>query len=452
MRVCFAVLHYDPRVAGPDVAAYLDRVPLHRELPRELAVRGHEVHLVHLYPTSQRYVENDVTYHFAASPAAVRQVVGLLGRARGRDPAIYEPAFRAVKLIRDLRPDVVHFHGLTLTWNLFLASNALRATPLLLHYHGGLPPRNPLARHALRFTYERAARFLFTTRDQSEPFVQAGLLRDDGRVVELGETSSTFRRLDRALARRVTGMRGDPVFVWTGRLHPIKDPVSALLGFEKILAAWPTTELYLHYLTDELLPELRSFVESREHLGGHVHFRGRAAPDQMEAIYNSADFFLQGSRREVCGTSLLEAMACGTIPIVTDIPPFRAMTAGGRFGRLFTPGDPESLARAALSVAREEIEPTSRDLRDHFERELSFSALGEKLDRIYRAIAPGPLVSSPQRHQHDRSADDPTGQLRPYRAVGSVGGNEERRAEDERDEAGRVGDGEQLRAFVVEGE
>lgn len=106
----------------------------------------------------------------------------------------------------------------------------------------------------------------------------------------------------------------------------------------------------------------------------------------MEAIYNSADFLLQASRREYSGVAVLDAMVCGTVPIVTDIPSFRAMTDGGRFGRLFPVGDAEALARAALDVPRDEIPALSAAVRRHFEGRLSFAAAARRLDEIYVEI------------------------------------------------------------------
>ncbi|HWQ14603.1 MAG TPA: glycosyltransferase family 4 protein, partial [Roseiflexaceae bacterium] len=257
--------------------------------------------------------------------------------------------------------------------------------PLVLHYHGGYPPRNPLARAALRAGLGRAARLLFTTREHARPFVETGLV-DGAQVAVLMETSSAFRPLPQDKARCATGMHGDPVFLWAGRLHPVKDPLTALRAFAQIAAARPAARLYMHYLTAELEEEVRAFLAARPGLAARVELRGRAPFERMEAIYSSADFLLQASRREFSGCAVLEAMACGAIPAVSDIPSFRAMTCGGRYGVLFPPGDAAALARGVLAIPPAEIPARAAAVRAHFERALSFPALAEQLEKVYRGL------------------------------------------------------------------
>jgi glycosyltransferase involved in cell wall biosynthesis len=386
MRVCFAVLHYDARVATRDFVEYLDRLPIHRELSGQLAVRGHDVHVVHLFPCRGQVEIAGVRHYFEPSTRAMRALSDAFGSRLRRDPAVYQPAIPAIRRIRSIWPDVVHFHGLTLTWNLLLISLLLdRRIPIVAHYHGGLPPKNPVARFVQRHAARRVSRFLFTTTDHAKPFVdEVGL--DPQRVVEFLETSSTFQMRDRTEARRQTGLAGDPVFLWTGRLHSVKDPVTALRGFERILATWPGAQLHMYYLTDELLPRLRAFIAERPGLAARVHFHGRVPWADLEAVYNSADFFLQASRREVGGYALLEAMATGTIPVVTDIPSFRSMTDNGRYGLLFPPGDDIGLARRVLEVRREDIPELSRGVRQRFSSALSFPALARSLEQIYASL------------------------------------------------------------------
>ncbi|MFN8497663.1 MAG: glycosyltransferase family 4 protein [Anaerolineae bacterium] len=388
MRVCYAVLHYDDRVAERDVAAYLARVPIHRALPREMAALGYDVHVVHLYPTDARTMDGGVTHHFVASGRIARGAADIASRLRQRDPALYEPAFRAVEAVRALQPDIVHVHGIGLNLNLFLLSHALgRTPPIVLHYHGGYPAASRVGRALQRANVRRAARLLFTTHAHAQPFIAAGVLAGDERVVAVMETSSDFAPAPRREARQRTGMAGQPVFLWVGRLAPIKDPLTALAGFERILAAWPQAELYMHYLTDELLPQMRAFCEQRPGLRAHVHFRGVAPYERMPDIYNSADFLLQASRREFSGCAVLEAMSCGVIPVVTDIPSFRAMTDGGCHGALFPPGRPDALAEGALRICPADIPTRSAAVREHFEAALSFAAMARQLAALYESLA-----------------------------------------------------------------
>ena len=44
----------------------------------------------------------------------------------------------------------------------------------------------------------------------------------------------------------------------------------------------------------------------------------------------AADLFVLGSHREGSGYSLIEALACGLPPVVTDIHAFRTLTGCGR--------------------------------------------------------------------------------------------------------------------------
>ncbi|MFN8472667.1 MAG: glycosyltransferase family 4 protein [Anaerolineae bacterium] len=388
MKVCFAVLHYDERVAEHDVAAYLRTVPVHRALPREVAALGHDVDVVHLYPRDTVYAEDGVTYHFIASGRVPRAAARVASGIRHGDAAAYEPAWRAIDAIRALRPDIIHVHGIGLNLNLFLLYRALGRTrpPVVLHYHGGYPAVSRIGRALQRANFRRAARLLFTTHTHAQPFIDGGVLDNDDRIVDLMETSSDFAPIPRGEARRRTGMAGEPVFLWVGRLDPVKDPLTALQGFARILDAWPHAELYMYYRTDALLPQMRAFCDGKPHLAQHVHFRGAAPYERMPDIYSSTDFLLQASHREFSGCAVLEAMACGVIPVVTDIPSFRAMTAGGCHGVLFPPGCPNALAAGVLRVPPAEIPARSAAVRKHFHATLSFPALAWRLAEVYAGV------------------------------------------------------------------
>jgi glycosyltransferase involved in cell wall biosynthesis len=118
-----------------------------------------------------------------------------------------------------------------------------------------------------------------------------------------------------------------------------------------------------------------------------VELVGRIPHDAVEDFLNSADFIIQSSRREVAGYSVVEAMACGVVPVVTDIPSFRAMTENGSYGVLFPAGNHELLADRVLALGQDALEALSRQVRAQFVRSLSYDAMAQVYERALQGRA-----------------------------------------------------------------
>jgi glycosyltransferase involved in cell wall biosynthesis len=382
VRILFVSPFYDPALADP--ASSLERFPILRELPAEMRRRGHQVRAIGLSNSEARHVRDGVRYDWLRPPAPLRLPARLAHRWKPHfGPAYYQPSPRLAGLVRRLRPDVLHVFGLTMDLQLLLLTRVAPATTrIFVHYHGGQPPSGRLRFAIQRRAFERIDKALFTSAEQWDAWLAARLLRPD-QVAQVIETSSPFSSMPREQARALSGMRGDPVYLSVGRLHPIKDPLTMLRGFATIAERQPHARLYLHYLTGEMLDEARACVASAPGLEQRVEFRGRARPEEMQAIYSSADILLQASLREWSGLAVLEAMSCGCIPVVTRIPSFTAMTGDGAFGRHFEVGDADGLARAALAIEDRAALPAR--IQRHFHEELSFAAMARRLETLYEA-------------------------------------------------------------------
>jgi glycosyltransferase involved in cell wall biosynthesis len=81
----------------------------------------------------------------------------------------------------------------------------------------------------------------------------------------------------------------------------------------------------------------------------------------------------------------MEACACGTVPVVTDIPTFRMLT-GGVAGALWPAGDAAGLARALADVARRDLGAERARLAEYFAREMSWDAIGKRAVEIYERV------------------------------------------------------------------
>jgi len=82
-----------------------------------------------------------------------------------------------------------------------------------------------------------------------------------------------------------------------------------------------------------------------------ISFRPFLPADELYRTLTGADIYVSCSESDGTSVSLLEAMALGLYPIVTDIPANREWIADGENGRLFPVGDFEALAKVIDEVS-----------------------------------------------------------------------------------------------------
>jgi glycosyltransferase involved in cell wall biosynthesis len=284
-------------------------------------------------------------------------------------------------------PTVVHFNGLIFPLQLGALRALLSRRIAIVVQHHAERPWQGLRRSIQRWGLQTVDGFFFAASEQASSWVEHGLISGRQRVYEVMEGSTNFHRQDRAAARARTGLTGNPVVLWVGRLIALKGPLTVLKGFESVLHHFPDARLHMVYGTDDLLPAVRAYISQNALLSRSVTLWGSKPHDALEHFYNSADYFVLGSHYEGSGYSVAEAMACGVVPVVTDIPSFRVLTDGGKIGACWPPGDGGAFAEAFLRVSRQPIQNISDRAVRFFEEHLSFPAIARKALRAYRELA-----------------------------------------------------------------
>jgi glycosyltransferase involved in cell wall biosynthesis len=187
-------------------------------------------------------------------------------------------------------------------------------------------------------------------------------------------------------ARRQSGVDGSPALLWVGRLNGNKDPLTVLRGVAAFFEACPAARLTMVYASAELEPDVRRVIAAAPALAARVRLAGRVPREDMPAYFSAADIFVLGSHREGSGYAAIEALACGALPVLTDIPSFRALTGDGTVGMLWNRGDAESLART-LALAAPRISADTREAcRTLFDRRFSWPAIGRRAMAIYEEV------------------------------------------------------------------
>jgi glycosyltransferase involved in cell wall biosynthesis len=360
MRLLYLNYVYDRELASPE--DLLARYVTVSGTAEALASGGVDVTVLQRFHRNARVDRNGVAYVFHADH---------LRPGLGR----WDIPWDLHRAARRLEPTLVHANGLTFPLQLRALRSALPATTrLIAQDHAGAPSRRLRVLH--RWCFAPIDAFAFTTRDQAKPWLDTGVISARQPIYEITEGSTLFRRGDRAAARARTGLAGTPVVLWVGRLIALKDPVTVVRGFLSVLSEVPDAHLYMVYTDDTL----RSAIPDHP----AITLLGSRPHAELQAIYSSADYFVLGSHSESGGYSLLEAMACGVVPVVTDIPSFRQIT--GASGEVWTPGDPTAFAAAFRRAMTRPLPQASEATAADFERRLSFAAIARDLARVYHEV------------------------------------------------------------------
>jgi glycosyltransferase involved in cell wall biosynthesis len=293
--------------------------------------------------------------------------------------------------VRKAKPDIVHVNGLHFPLQTWRLGAAVRSVPIVVQDHAAGDPAPRLMRQGLsmrRAVWKRglgaADAFLFTARAQADAWKAAGLIRDDQHVFAVLESSTPMRDVPRADARAASGLKGDPSVLWVGRLNPNKDPLTILSGFEVAARITPRAHLTMVYGADELLPAVQEKIAASDVLRDRVTLAGAVRHDSMAAYFSAADAFVLGSHHEGSGFALLEACACGAQPVVSDIPPFRAIAEP--VGRFFPPGDADACARQLTAALQAAGADRRAAVVRHFDAALSWPRVGAAAMAAYAAI------------------------------------------------------------------
>lgn len=137
-----------------------------------------------------------------------------------------------------------------------------------------------------------------------------------------------------------------PLLFSAGALVGHKDHATLLEAFALVREEFPEAWLLIAG-EGELLQPLESKVAALG-LAESVRFLGYRA--DVPAITQAADLYISSSWSEGLGTSVLEALGCGTPVVATDAGGVREMVRHGETGLLVPARDAQALAAAMLEA------------------------------------------------------------------------------------------------------
>jgi L-malate glycosyltransferase len=289
----------------------------------------------------------------------------------------------ARRLARRLAPDLLHAHYLTSYGLLGLASSI---RPFVVTAHGNdvlVSPGNPAMRAIVRRVLSRAD--LITVPSEQMRQAASGLIcgRSPGMMVfQYGV--ETQRLAD--VAREVRGRSAPSRQARIVSARPLVD----LSRVDVLLRA--VAEL-LHRGADvrcdivgdgPLRTPLQRLAEGLR-LGDRAAFHGYLPSPDVERIIAQADVYVSLSITDGASLALLEAMALGAVPVLSDIPANREWIhdgVGGRLVALEPTAVADGVQRALLLDRDALVAQNRRTVQERGDRETNLGRLAGELDRL----------------------------------------------------------------------
>lgn len=264
-------------------------------------------------------------------------------------------ALRLARLVSGLRADVVHVHYLRgLAWGLLLA----RPRPCVLTPWGSdVLEEQGAFREWYSATLTRAllrgADLITVHSEYMERRLRAlvGPSRPMDRIA-WGVDLSRFRPgLEVASLRRRLGVAPHRPVVLSPRLaKPFYRHELAIRALPAVRREVPDVLLLIteHEADGAYLEGLKEVARDLE-MEDHVRFIGSVVYDEMPRWYNLADAVVMTPRADGMPNSLLEAMACGTVPVLARLAPYEGVVRHGVNG-LLVDATPSAIAEALVTV------------------------------------------------------------------------------------------------------
>jgi len=240
----------------------------------------------------------------------------------------------AVAHLAAFHPDLVNAHFLP---NYGWMATQMRARPLVLTTLGSdillVPRKTPLHRWRTRYVLERCDHVTADAAMLARAIERFGVARERILVVPFGIEPERFAT---PAVRPATPI----VVLSTRRLEAVYD-VGTLLRAMAHLSPARRAQLELRVAgsgaQEALLRQQPTEVPAR--------FLGWLAPEALDRELGAAHIYVSTARSDSTSVSLLEAMAAGCLPVVTDIAGNREWVRHGENGLLFPCGHDAALAQ-----------------------------------------------------------------------------------------------------------
>jgi glycosyltransferase involved in cell wall biosynthesis len=305
-------------------------------------------------------------------------------------------AYRAlVRLLRQIRPEIVHTHS-SKAGILGRAAAAQLKIPCVHTIHGASfhYGQNPLA-HRLyieleRWAARRTARFISVADDMTAEYVRAGIASPDRfKTIYSGFDVEPYLHCDvhRQAVRRDLGLQDEDLVVGKiGRLFHLKGHEFVIQAAPQIVARAPQVKFL--FVGSGILREQFEKTIASQGLTDRFCFAGLVPPERIPAMLSAMDIVVHTSQWEGLARVLPQGLIAGKPVVSYDVGGAREVVIPGETGFLLPRDTIDGLVDAVSTLAQdaEMRQRFGRTGRERFSKIFRHEYMTEQIREVYRSL------------------------------------------------------------------
>jgi len=310
--------------------------------------KGHEVHLISYRFRAgydERLKQHTLTRLPPKSCGVSRYPSGILG------------LFQIRQLLGQMKPDILDAHYITVNGYLAAFSGF---HPLILSAWGSdiliSSRQSSLHRFLISKSLKKADGIICVSSAMKEEIVKLGASPDMVTVTPIGVDTAEFspKQKDGRVIPELGVADSSPVVISTRNLEPLYGVITLIKAIPLVLRKVPEAQFVI--IGDGAQRNILENEVKSQGVSGNTTFVGWVQHGRLPRYLAASDVYVSTSLSDGASISLMEAMASGLAPVVTDIPANRSWISDGESGLLFPVRDAEALAeRIVYLIEHKEV-------------------------------------------------------------------------------------------------
>ncbi len=295
--------------------------------------------------------------------------------------------YYTLKTVKTEKIDLIHAHWIIPSGFVCSIVKQIIRKPLIVSVHGSdiALIKNPLFKSIGKLILRSADIYTVNSTATKSSVLDVSKSNKDLMIIPMGVDLDLFK----PSLKRTNNSEKSSVILTVGRLDKNKGINYLINAMTRVISKFSETKLIIvgdGPERDNLANQIKKL-----HLEENIKLVGAIKKKDLPEFYNKADLFVLPSLNEGLGIVLLEAMACGTPVIGSNVGGVSDIIINGENGFFIKPGDSKDIAEKIILCLSDKtiIKMCSIKGLNTVNEKFAWYSIAEKFSNVYRVLQHG---------------------------------------------------------------